>query len=145
MFRGSTSLAGPKHSTSVPFSMEIAVPLSVDVKRVALVPNSAPDVAVKAPPGPQIREVFDLCGRIHSSLVLLPTLQVVNPLMSPATLHLKVKLPPGQVGGAAVSRPTTSPGDKYSCNNTKLHYTTIVHTYTQVDIHTFSTSHLFLK
>ena len=40
--------SGPKHSTSVPFSVEVAVPLSVDLKEVALVPNSVPGMAVKA-------------------------------------------------------------------------------------------------
>ena len=102
--------SGPKHSTSVPFSVGFAVPLSVDKKEVAPVPNPVPDVAVKAP---QVTvEVVGLCGRLHSSLVLLPTLQVVNPLLSPVTVQLKVKVPPGQVGGAAVNCPVTSPGEK---------------------------------
>ena len=58
-------LAGPKHSTSVPFSGGVAVPLSVDVKEVAVVPgpNPVPDLAVKASPGPQIEEEVDLCER----------------------------------------------------------------------------------
>ena len=60
LFPGSTLLAGPKHSTSVPFSAESAVPLSVDVKEVALVPNPLPDLAVKSSLGPQIEEGFDL-------------------------------------------------------------------------------------
>ena len=43
MFPASLEKAGPKHSTSVPFSAEAAVPLSVDEKKVALVvPNPAP-------------------------------------------------------------------------------------------------------
>ena len=44
----STSLdkAGPKHSTSVPFSVGVTVPLSVDVKEVALVPNPVTGVTV---------------------------------------------------------------------------------------------------
>ena len=45
---------GPKHSTSVPFSAEVAVPLSVDEKEVALVPNPVTGVAVKALPDPQV-------------------------------------------------------------------------------------------
>ena len=48
LFSWSTLLAGPKHSTSVPFSSEVAVALSVDVKEVVLVPNPVPDLAVKA-------------------------------------------------------------------------------------------------
>ena len=45
--------AGPKHSTSVPFSSEVGVPLSVDEKEVALVPNPVPGVAMKVLPGLQ--------------------------------------------------------------------------------------------
>ena len=60
LFPGSTLLAGPKHSTSVPFSAGSAVPLSVDVKEVALVPNPLPGLAVKLSLGPQIEEEFDL-------------------------------------------------------------------------------------
>ena len=87
--------------------------LSVDVKEVAFVPNSAPGLALKALPGPQliIEEEFVRCVRALHSL-LPPTLQMVNPLMSPVTLHLKVKVSPGQVGGATVSCPVTSPGDR---------------------------------
>ena len=120
MFPGSTLLAGPKHSTSISFSAGVAVPLSVDEKELAVVPNPVPDLALKALPGPQIGELVDLCGRIHSSLVLLPTLQVVNPFISPVTIHVKVKVSSGQVGEAAVNCPVTSPGDKYSCNYTTL-------------------------
>ena len=46
LFSGSTSMAGPKHSTSVPFSAGSAVPLSVDVKEGPLVPNPGPDLAM---------------------------------------------------------------------------------------------------
>ena len=60
LFPGSTLLAGPKHSTSVPFSAGSAVPLSVDVKEVALVPNPVLGLAVKLSLGPQIGEEFDL-------------------------------------------------------------------------------------
>ena len=59
MFPGSTLLAGPKHSTSVPSSVRSAVPLSVDEKEVALVSNPVPGVAAKAWSGPQIPEVND--------------------------------------------------------------------------------------
>ena len=101
---------GPKHSTSVPFSVWDAVPLSVDVKEVALVPNPVSGVAAKALEDPQeAKEPVVLCSRIHS--LLPPTLQMVSPLMSPVTVHLKVKVPPGQAGGAAVSCPVTSPGE----------------------------------
>ena len=46
MFPASLDKAGPKHSTSVPFSAGVAVPLSVDVKEVALVPNPVTGVMV---------------------------------------------------------------------------------------------------
>ena len=107
LFSSRTLLAGPKHSTSVPFSVGVAVPLSVDVKEVALVPNPVPDLAVNVSLGPQIEEEVDRCTRVHS---LLPTtLQMVISSMSPPTVHLKVKVPPGQVGGAAVNCAVTSP------------------------------------
>ena len=106
MFPGSTLLAGPKHSTNVPFSTGVAVPLNVDVKEVALVPNPTPDLAMKALPAPQTEEEVDLCSSPHS--LLPPTLQVVKPFMSPVTVHLKVKVLPGQVGGAATNCPITS-------------------------------------
>ena len=108
MFPGSMLLAGPKHSTSVPFSTGVAVPLNVDVKEVAPVPgpNPTPDLAVKALPAPQTEEEVDLWSSPHS--LFPPTLQVVKPFMSPVTVHLKVKLSPGQVGGAAMNSPITS-------------------------------------
>ena len=111
MFPRSTLLSGPKHSTTVPFSAVSTVPLSVDVKKVAsFVPNPVPDLAVKALVGLQSVEVV-VCTRAHS--LLPPTLQMVNPLMSPVTVHSKVKESPGQVGGAATNCPATSPGEKY--------------------------------
>ena len=110
LFPKSTLLAGPKHSTSVPFSAEVAVPSSVDVKEVAFVSNPVPGLAVKALLGPQIDEDDDLCCREHS--LLPPTLQVVNPFMSPVTVHLKVKVSPGQVGGGGMNCPATSPEEK---------------------------------
>ena len=108
MFPWSTLLAGPKHSISVPFSAEVAVPLSVDVKEVALVPgpNPVPGLAVKASSAPQTVEEVDLCSSPHS---LLPsTLQMVKPLTSPVTVHVKEKVSPGQVEGAAVNCPATT-------------------------------------
>ena len=110
MFPGSTLLFGPKHSTSVPFSAVSAVPLSVDVKKVApLVPNPVSDLAVKKLVGRQIGEVV-VCTRAHSFLP--PTLQMVSPLMSPVTVHWKVKESPRQVWEAAVNCPVTAPREK---------------------------------
>ena len=109
LFPWSTLLAGPKHSTTVPFSSEVAAPLSVDEKEVALVPNPVTPLAVKASLGLQVGEV-DPCRRVHS---LVPfTLQKVNPFLSPVTVHLKEKVSPGQVGGGAINCPATSPGGK---------------------------------
>ena len=110
MFPASLEKAGPKHSTSVPFSSGVALPLSVDEKEVALVPNSVPVVTVKGVPDcPQgTGSLAVLCTRKHS---LLPfTLQMVIPFLSPVTVHLRVKVSPGQVGGGAVSCAATSPG-----------------------------------
>ena len=50
------------------------MPLSVDEKKVALVPNPVPKIAVRSSLVPQREEEFDLCSRLHS--LLLPTLQV---------------------------------------------------------------------
>ena len=103
-------LAGPKHSTGVPFNAVVAVPLSVDEKEVALVvPNPVTPLAVKASLGLQLGEV-DPCRRAHS--LVPPTLQMVNPFLSPVTIHLKVKVSPGQVGRGAVNCPATSPEEK---------------------------------
>ena len=101
--------AGPKHSTSVAFSVGIAVPLRVDEKEVApVIPNPVPAVTEKGLVDPQGAEALAvLCVRIHS--LLPPTLQMLTPFMSPVTVHLKVKVSPGQVGGAAVNCPATSP------------------------------------
>ena len=114
LFSGSTLLGDPLHSTSVPFSAGVAVPLSVDVKEVALVPGPKPvsALAVKTLPGPQIWGAVELCARAHT-LLPFPTFQVVTPLMSPVTVHVKVKVSPGQVGEAAVNCPVTSPREKY--------------------------------
>ena len=112
-----------KHSTSVPFSSEVAIPSSVDVKEAAFVPNPVPGLAVKASLGPQIGEDDDLCCREHS--LLLPTLQVVSPIMFPLTVHLKVKASSGQVGGAVMNCPATSPGEISSLTYSQTH----THTY----------------
>ena len=112
LFPGSILLAGPKHSTSVPSSEMFAVTLSVDVKKELFDLKPIPGVAMNISCAPQIEEEFTLCTRIHS---LLPaTFQVVTPLMFPVTVQLKVKVSPGQVGGAAVNCPATSPVAKYS-------------------------------
>ena len=112
LFPGLTLLAGPKHSTSVPSSEMFAVTLSVDVKEELFDSKPVPDVALNISCAPQIEEECILCTRLHS---LLPfTLQIVIPFKSPVTVHLKVKVLPGQVGGAAVNCPVTSPVAKYS-------------------------------
>ena len=114
-FPRSILLASPKHSISVLFSAGSAVPLSVDVKEVALARNPAPELAVKMLLGPQTEDERVLCTRGHSlfppslQVVLSPTLQMVIPLMSPVTVQVKVKVSPGHVGGAAVNCPVTSP------------------------------------
>ena len=108
MFQASLDNTGPKHSATVPFC---AVPLSADEKEVAFVPNPVPVVTVKGLPDPQGPGEFAIvCSSEHS---LLPfTLQMVIPLMFPVTVHLKVKVSPGQVGGGAVNCPVTSPYEK---------------------------------
>ena len=101
LFSGSTLLAGPKHSTSVPFSAGVAVPLSVDEKEVALVPGPKPvsPLAMKALPGPQTEEgEVELCIRGHSLVLFPPTLQIVKPVVFPTTVQLKLKVSPRQVG-----------------------------------------------
>ena len=111
LFPGSALLAGPKHSISVPFMEGVAVPLSVDENKVAFVPNPVSGLAVKTlfpPIGRQEKLSVDKCAREHQSLLAF-TLQMLDPLLSPVTLHLKVKISPGQVGGAAVNCPATLP------------------------------------
>ena len=98
-------MAGPKHSTNVPLSAEFPVPLNVEEKEVAFVPNPVPDLAVKALSRPQSEEGVDLCTRTHS----VPTLQVVTPLMFPKTVHPKVNASAGQVGEAGENCPAASP------------------------------------
>ena len=111
LFPESKVKSGPKHSTSVPFNTGSAVALSVDVKG-PLAPNPLSGVAVKArlpSLGSQVSVPVDICNRVQR-LLLLFTLQRVVPL--PATVHLKVKVSPGQVGGAARNCPVASPGLK---------------------------------
>ena len=84
-------LAGPKHSTSVPLSAGAAVPLSVEVKEVAVVPNPVSALAVKHCLA-QIEDGLVLCTMGHS--LLPPTLQMVIPFMLPVTLQVKVKVSP---------------------------------------------------
>jgi len=88
------------------------VPLSVDEKEVTLVPNSDPDVAVNTRPAPHVDEApAVLCGRVHS---LLPfTFQMVIPLLFPPTVHPKLKVLPGQVGGAALNCADASPAGEH--------------------------------
>ena len=103
LFSASLDKAGPKHSISVPFSVGLAVPLRVDVKER---PNPVSILAVKTRPGPQVDVVpAVLCVSRHS--LFPPTLQMVIPFLSPITVHLKVKVSPGQVGGGAVNCPAT--------------------------------------
>ena len=52
MFPLSLDKAGPKHSTSVPFSVGFAMPRSVEEKEVASVPNLVPGTAVNRLPDP---------------------------------------------------------------------------------------------
>ena len=113
LFPESTVAAGPKHSTSVPSSTGSAVALSVDVKG-PLAPNPLSGIAVKArlpSLGPQVAVAVDRCDKIHR-LLLLFSLQMVIPFLSPVTVHMKVKVSPGQVEGAVVNSPDTSTGEK---------------------------------
>ena len=108
MFPGSTLLSGPKHSNSMLSILELAVPLRDDENEVAVVPNPIPDLAVKSLSGPQTEEEeSDLCRRGHS--LFSPTLQVVIPVLVPSTVHVKEKVSPEHVGGAALNCPATHP------------------------------------
>ena len=109
LFSRSALLAGPKHSTSIPFSVVVAVPLSVDEKEGPFVPNPVLGLAVKTlfpPIGKQEKLLVNKCAREHQ-LLLAFTLQMLYPSLSPITVHLKMKVSPGQVGGAAVNCPAT--------------------------------------
>ena len=104
-------LPGPRHSISVPFRAWVAVRLSTDENEVAFVPNPGSGTATKWLPGPQVEEVVLPCNRTHVSRLLPPTLQMVFPVLSPPTIHLKVMVSPGQVGGDAVNCPATLSAD----------------------------------
>ena len=110
----SESRVESKHSTSVPFNTGSAVALSVDVKG-PLAPKPLSDIAVKGwlvPLGMQVLAAPVVrCDRAQRLLLLLlpPTLQTVVPLIAPVTVHLKVKVSPGQVGGGAVNCPVAWP------------------------------------
>lgn len=92
-----------------------------------------------------------LCERKHSLLPFI--LQMVTPFLSPSTVQVNLKLPPGQVGGAAVNCPAILP-EIYSdcrqrtcmcCIHTKFMFgphsvyncikDTIIHIY--IHIHTY--------
>ena len=98
-----------KHSTSVPFNSEVAMPLRLDVKKPGpVVPNPLPVLAMKGLPEPQGSGSFIvLCSKKHS---LVPTRQTMASSLSPSTVQKKVKVSLGQVGRAAVKFPATSPG-----------------------------------
>ena len=137
LFPASLEKAGPKHSTRVPSSSEVAVPVNVDEKEVALVPNPVPDVTVKGLPDPQgPGRSAVLCTRVHS--LLPPTLQMVIPFLFPITVHVKVKVSPGQVGGGAVNCPATTPRDRPMRGNIFLLYahtqTTIAGFHTGIEV-----------
>ena len=126
-FPGSLLKSG-KHWTLVPSRAKVAVPLRVAVKDVTLSPNPVPATAMKALPGPHEEEAPALLWNKGQSLVPLPTLQMVNPFMSPSTVQVKVKVSPGQVGGAAVNCPVTSSGVEMCAN---------VYTYQNRSYHAF--------
>ena len=92
---------GPMHSTNVPSSSGVAVPLNVDRKELAL---TVSNMAVKA-----LQVEVTLVSRCNRVQLLLPpsTLQKVTPLVSPATVHSKQMVSPGQAGGAAINCPAT--------------------------------------
>ena len=85
-------------------------------------PNSDPDVAVNA--APHVDEApAVLCARVHS---LLPfTFQMVIPFLSPVTVHPKLKVLPGQVGGAALNCADASPAGEHH----RFEFTRLTKTY----------------
>ena len=127
-----------KHSTSMPLSAGSALVLSVDMKEVAVVPgpNPAPGVAVKAllngPFGPQLEVPVDECASTHS-LLPPPTLHRVIPLLSPVVLQVKVKVSPGQVGGAAMNCASPEWSD-YNVSEAPFIFSYSVHMYKVVSL-----------
>ena len=112
LFSAYLEKSGPKHSTNVPSSSRFTVALRVDENKGPLVPNPVSVVTVKGLPSPQgAGSLAVLCSRVHSLVPLLPpfTLQRVTPSLSPVTVHVKVKVSPGQVGGAPPSCSATTP------------------------------------
>jgi len=97
------SALGTKHSTNVPSSAIVAIPLSVDTWEREF-DSGVVDVAVKAPPGPQV----SLSSRPMMHSLVPPTLQMVSLEMTP-TVHMKEKVSLGQVGGGAVNCPQIPP------------------------------------
>ena len=97
------SALGIKHSTSVPSSTIVTIPLSVDTWERGFY-SGVVDVALKAPPGPQV----SLSSRPTVHSLLPPTLQMVSLEMT-STVHMKQKVSLGQVGGGAVNCPQISP------------------------------------
>lgn len=94
--------AGPKHSTNVAFSAGDAVALNVVGKKLVLVFSN---MAVKT-----LQTEVTLVSRCNRIQLVLPpsSLQKVTPLVSPATVHSKVMVSKGQVGGGGMNCPTTS-------------------------------------
>ena len=111
MFPGFKLFPGPKHSISVPFKVRFPVPLSVDEKEVKFLANPVRGVALKASFVPQVSSEIDLCVSEHS-LLPPPTLQMVIPFLFPVTVHLNVKVSPGQAGGALMNCPAATSEQK---------------------------------
>ena len=104
-----------KHSTSVPFNSEVAIPLRVDVKKLApVVSNPVPVLAMKGLPEPQgWGSLVVLCNKTHSLVFsLVSTRQWMPPSLSPTTVQRKVKVSLGQAGRTAVKFPAISPGGR---------------------------------
>ena len=144
MFPTSLARVGPKHSTSVPSSATSVIPqLNVDVNEVAVV---VLNLASQTPPGPQSSVSFGLLWvRPHSVPLLPPTLQMVIPLLSPATVHRKVKGSWGQEGGGAVNcPPATSPGDKKPTHPLMQNLYHLMVCYVRLDVISSSTHHIYI-
>ena len=123
--------AGPKHSTSVPSSGRVVVPVSVDVNDVALVPgpNPVPGLAVNSLFGPHHTLPDTICDKGHSKVPPTFTLQIVTPFLFPKTVHQKVKGSPGQVGEAVINCPLTSPAYVDRLNTVSTEYSIYCYCY----------------